>query len=315
MIEEINKRLEKLSRSAGIRFERITKRKEAELFALFRDMYLDLDRVIARLYAKHGQMSVAEMAKFKRAIKLQGEINTVSSALYGKSNAIINKAINDNITTAYTDIGFSYETTLSLDFAFTQVAPEVLIANMTNDFGFIKWQDSNLANIQRYKNNIRYAINRGVIQGYSYSKMTNALKDETVKATKGAKRILWTEAHRAREAGSLLGQEKIQQSAKIAGIKILKFWIATLDERTRVDHSDADGQTIPVKGFFRVGGATMSGPGLSGDPRQDIHCRCTTGTKIDNKMAKVRRDQLTRRPTKYTTYNEWANKKGIKIAA
>ncbi len=53
-------------------------------------------------------------------------------------------------------------------------------------------------------------------------------------------------------------------------------WVATLDERTRVDHADADGQTVGVGDAFAIGGEALLYPGdPSGSPEEVVNCRCT----------------------------------------
>lgn len=55
-----------------------------------------------------------------------------------------------------------------------------------------------------------------------------------------------------------------------------KEWLATLDDRTRADHADADGQQVAAGDQFSVGGESCDFPGdesLSAD--QLCNCRCT----------------------------------------
>ena len=54
-----------------------------------------------------------------------------------------------------------------------------------------------------------------------------------------------------------------------------KEWLATMDDRTRDDHADADGQVVGVDDDFQVGGDSMLMPGGGDDPRENINCRCT----------------------------------------
>jgi HK97 family phage portal protein len=65
--------------------------------------------------------------------------------------------------------------------------------------------------------------------------------------------------------------------AKATGLDLLKEWIATQDERTRDDHSAADGQQVKLAEPFILGGLETDTPGNTGDPAEDINCRCTQG--------------------------------------
>jgi uncharacterized protein with gpF-like domain len=54
-------------------------------------------------------------------------------------------------------------------------------------------------------------------------------------------------------------------------------WLATIDARTRPEHSAADGQRVPIGEPFIVGGEPLMGPGdPTGSAENVINCRCTT---------------------------------------
>lgn len=66
--------------------------------------------------------------------------------------------------------------------------------------------------------------------------------------------------------------------ARETGAAEFKVWIATEDERTRPDHADADGQTVPINEPFDVGGYEMMFPGDENAPAEEVvNCRCTIG--------------------------------------
>ena len=80
--------------------------------------------------------------------------------------------------------------------------------------------------------------------------------------------IARTETHTAANFGS-------QAAAEATGLVLMKEWAAAEDDRTRPDHSDADGQVVPMDGSFTVGGVQLQFPGdPSGPPEQIINCRC-----------------------------------------
>jgi uncharacterized protein with gpF-like domain len=62
---------------------------------------------------------------------------------------------------------------------------------------------------------------------------------------------------------------------RLAGM-LYKRWLATEDARTRPEHADADGQTVPAHAPFSVGGSAMSYPGDPNAPADlVVNCRCT----------------------------------------
>jgi len=86
---------------------------------------------------------------------------------------------------------------------------------------------------------------------------------------KRARVIARTEIISASNKGSLEG-------AKDTGIPLKKEWLATRDNRTRIEHAEADGQAVLMDEDFIVMGEEMEYPGdPSGSASNVINCRCT----------------------------------------
>jgi SPP1 gp7 family putative phage head morphogenesis protein len=61
-------------------------------------------------------------------------------------------------------------------------------------------------------------------------------------------------------------------------------WLATLDNRTRDSHAEANGQVQPMDTPFDIGGSQMAYPGdasLGAPPEEFVNCRCTVLPVID----------------------------------
>jgi len=86
---------------------------------------------------------------------------------------------------------------------------------------------------------------------------------------KRARVIARTEIISASNKGSLEG-------ARDLGIPLKKVWLATRDNRTRIDHAIADGQEVLMDQLFSVGGDLLDYPGdVKGSISNIIQCRCT----------------------------------------
>jgi len=80
--------------------------------------------------------------------------------------------------------------------------------------------------------------------------------------------IARTEVHTASAAAN-------EEAAKASGVVESKEWVSAEDDRTRPDHSDADGQTVGLEESFSVGPVSLQFPGApGGPPDQVINCRC-----------------------------------------
>lgn len=72
------------------------------------------------------------------------------------------------------------------------------------------------------------------------------------------------------------------------GTPWVKRWLATEDSRTRPDHVEADGQTVPFSQPFVVGGFHMQYPHDPDGPAKEIvNCRCVELLEIKNEPTKM----------------------------
>jgi len=78
-----------------------------------------------------------------------------------------------------------------------------------------------------------------------------------------------TETHRV----ASFANEAVAENMRIAGT--VKEWVAIQDERTRITHAFASGQTVPLEEQFIVGGEKLKFPGdPKGSAGNTINCRC-----------------------------------------
>jgi len=120
---------------------------------------------------------------------------------------------------------------------------------------------------------VRRQLSEGVKNNESIPEIQNRIEkyfDESAKFR--AEAIARTEIGNAAGFGQ---QEAYMQSEVVEK----KEWVATLDDRVRDDHADADGQIVSKNQPFDVGGDDMMFPrdgsrGASVD--QIVNCRCTT---------------------------------------
>lgn len=88
--------------------------------------------------------------------------------------------------------------------------------------------------------------------------------------------IARTETHGAANAGA-------NEAAKETGLNLRKEWISADDERTREDHSLANGQIVGQDEAFDIGGEALMFPGdPAGSGGQVINCRCSLGWVVDD---------------------------------
>lgn len=87
--------------------------------------------------------------------------------------------------------------------------------------------------------------------------------------------IARTETHGAANYGA-------DGAARATGLDVRKEWVAASDERTREEHSAADGQVVAMDQPFDVGGEMLMYPGdPNGSGGNIINCRCAISHIVD----------------------------------
>jgi uncharacterized protein with gpF-like domain len=124
------------------------------------------------------------------------------------------------------------------------------------------------------KANIRSIIENGMNNGMSNAEIAKDIMNvEGITNKYRATRIARTETHTA----SMRAETETLVEEGLNGV--LKIWSATMDERTRDDHADADmyysTNPIPVEEAFVVGDEYLMYPGdPNGSAGNVINCRC-----------------------------------------
>lgn len=111
-------------------------------------------------------------------------------------------------------------------------------------------------------------VREAVEQGNDLRQAREAIRSAAAVSTPRADVIARTEVLSASSFGR-------QAGARALGMPLRKTWIASLDNRTRPDHREAGGQTVPMDEPYTVGGHHGLFPGDPAfPPDQTIQCRC-----------------------------------------
>jgi SPP1 gp7 family putative phage head morphogenesis protein len=132
------------------------------------------------------------------------------------------------------------------------------------------------------------AIRDSIGKGLSLPNIAKSIRSVLPKMGRAAaKAIARTETTGAINAGHQAGYDSLADS----GLIELKEWLAILDRRVREEHHAANGQRVPAKGLFTVGGERCLFPGsLSLSVWNRINCRCTTAI-VFAEVGKVRQTE------------------------
>lgn len=143
---------------------------------------------------------------------------------------------------------------------------------------------------------IKQTVGTGLMNGDRYTTMAKKIAEVVDGDYKKAVRIARTETHRVREEGNhdaAVHVDSVMQNGK-SGLRMVKTWKTMKDERVRpnsrrktkkgwktyrstsgANHMQMEGQVRLADEKFDLGrGITADAPGKSGDPGNDINCRC-----------------------------------------
>lgn len=175
-----------------------------------------------------------------------------------------------------------------------QLNPESKTAQLIREGKIEKWS----------KQKINSEVTQGILQGESMDKIASRMQNVVGMEANSAMRNARTATNGARNAGKELGFERAEE----LGIDVEQMWLATLDDRTRIEHRELDGQIRKVGEPFVVDGMKIGYPcDPTADPALVYNCRCTVVPylpKYGNKITLA--DRNTSKMTQ--DYEEW--KKG-----
>lgn len=283
-----------------------------EFMVFFRE--LDIKK---RLQLKNGDIDESEFKRWRRTMFFREKryyqmADTLAADMTNVNKiaaSIINKhlpevyAINHNYGTYEVEHGSKINTQYTLYDRFTverllrdnpDLLPRKAAINVPED---IKWN----------KKKINSAVTQGILQGEDIDKISKRVADTVTdmnhtSAVRNA-RTMTTSA----ESG---GRVDSYKRAESMGINMLQVWLATLDNRTRHEHRQLDGQKRAVGEPFEVEGNKIEFPG---DPKAEpflvYNCRCTLIGQV--KGVNLDLSDVNQRDSKLgdMTYEEWKEEK------
>lgn len=120
-------------------------------------------------------------------------------------------------------------------------------------------------------------LSRASSEGLSINQTVELLLQSNEFGAMRARRIARTETTSAANGAAI-------QYAKTSGNVMVKEWISVMDNRTRHDHRNVDGQRIDIDSAFTVGSVKMMQPGVRTQPNgtdvpasEVVNCRCVLG--------------------------------------
>ena len=305
--------------------EKITDVTQRELLRIYAESLNEVRATLSRLYETYsvsGEFTRSQLTQFVRLSGVESEILRIMDPYLARSITEIQTAAQVAV-----DQGF-YRTAWAID----QAAGVQLNWGLLDDrqvraaAGIIDDAQAlsgfmSASEVKRHKGILDTAlrnyqgdtrkwlgqqVTKGIIEGKSVSQVARELKDISYgKSIRSAMTIARTETLRAMGIGTRLAYEESADH----GVPIRQVWDATLDDRTRPDHIEMDGQVKDGDAFVLPGGKRVPGPHETGEARHDINCRCRVTGEIEGFAPSVRRIR-NEGIVPYKTASEWLQEKG-----
>lgn len=256
-------------------------------------------------YSTDGVLTYSEMSKYNRLNSMYKFLNSELNSLGKTQDSEIKTLVGSAYEESFYRYGYALELDNNLDLNWGLVdrgkikslieEPNVSGKDLLTTLGQ-----------QRYDLLIRQrqAIVQGFVLGESYPNVAERLIDQFGVSLSKALTIARTEGTRASTEGQLAAYDY----AESLGVEFDLFWVATLDQRTRPEHGELDGQKADENGMFHYGGMEAEGPGMWGEAGMDINCRCRVISEVKDAPPKFRREGDEVR--EYETYDEWKERIG-----
>ena len=232
----------------------------------FKKLKKKLEKVY-EMYEKDGQLTMDEMRKYGRLEKLEREAKLAVTELYKNNKKFINRSMRD-IVKATEEKSFSIiDNKQSISPIKRTFDVEELINKAVA--GRV-WTER----IDHYGSNFVYDIHtiirQGIENGDTYTTTSKALKDKFGKEVGNTARIVRTESKRIQEFTAFKTMGEVDKE-----VKLTKTWRTMKDGAVRSSHKKMKGITVGMDEEFTLpSGITTLYPTASGDPAEDINCRC-----------------------------------------
>ncbi len=260
----------KIDRATGRLLTATEKRIAREYAGLLKELRGAIGDQFAK-HAKEGKLTFEQMAKYNRMEKLE---KILAKAVQSRTVAIaghVRGGLKDVLAKSFIAAKKTIEVRASIAIKGI-LKPETIQAALQNPISGLTLNRRLQSRRADIVLRIQETITQGLVRGETYADMAARLKEELEDDYVKAARIVRTEGHRVQEQGKI---ESLDYASK-QGVKMVKRWLSSQDERVRDSHAHMDGVTVDYEeDFFNPEtGGTGPGPGLMGTAEDDINCRC-----------------------------------------
>lgn len=255
------------------KYELLTAKSEKEIALAYKKSLESLRNHVAKLFEKYetgGKLTFVEMNKFERLANLDKAFETAMAETYKAVATNTTALLRNTYVNSFTSTKTAIESEAQRKIR-AILKPIDVTKTINAEMAGVKWADRLGKRRIDVIYNLQTNIRAGLTEGMSYSQMANRIKETLGKDVPNATTIARTESKRV----FMQSQVDVLDKASNQGVKMEKTWNAMNDERTRPEHAEMDGVTVPYNDMFVLPDGTKTfAPNQSGVAKHDINCRC-----------------------------------------
>lgn len=262
-------------------FKSLIKSKERGIKKNYSKAYQDLRNKLQKVYdnyEREGVVDVNELKKYNRLKKLDTVTAALLVKLYIDNKKLIKSTLNEVINTTEKNSFKIFKETginpIKRKFNSTEVINQEIAGKI--------WTDR----MKHYGDNFVYdvhsIIRQGLERGDTYTTMSKTLKEKFGQDLKRATTIARTESARVQAYTTNATMTEVDKQTPL-----IKIWRTMKDEGVRNSHKSMEGVMVKFDEEFTLpSGDTCMYPTSSGNPAEDINCRCYLEYNVDRNDAK-----------------------------
>lgn len=285
---EAEQQLRKLKREIYKEYDSATRELEKK-YSKYMEDFASLDKE-KRALVEAGQMTQGEYetwrdSKILRSKQMEGIVHDMAVEINGTNVAaskIVNNAIIDSYVSNYNYGAYEMCKGCNLMLNFDLVNREAVERLVKKNPKLLPtYNPKKKKDIAWNEKKVRQALTQGIIQGDSVEHIQKRLQQVTKMDREAAVRAARTMTTGAESAGRM----DAYHEAEDMGLKVEKTWVAVMDDKTRDEHVELDGVSVPLDEPFENSLGKIQFPA---DPdAEDIanvyNCRCTLIAKVNGR--------------------------------
>lgn len=259
---------------------------ELELLLTYLEKLKNIKSILSNAYEKagiHGPVKegelpgwhFAEMNKYGRLEKLEVEIAKEIREISGVSLDLLNSQFKTTYRNTAELTAEAINKGADVSIQFGKINNDEVLEALKNPYDRVGWDWRSKGHHVNAINKVKSEITSGLIEGKGYAQTAANIKDRVNDLANNVVRIVRTESHRIQSKARNSVIDNSIKNGKSLGLSLVKVIIAVLDNKTRPQSEQMNGQMAGKDGLFRYPNGVRGLPGQTGVAEYDINDRET----------------------------------------